>query len=89
MKFVVLLLATVFPLCLSRSTQTANERLVYYFFSDVYPSLHNGHRPLDPPQWWRRIFEGRPAQADPEPEPTAMEEHIPPVAAAAPHAHAE
>lgn len=33
---------------------------VWYFFSDVYPSLHGGHRPLDPPAWWRRLFEGRP-----------------------------
>ena len=32
---------------------------VWYFFSDVYPSLHAGYRPLDPPRWWRRIFEGR------------------------------
>lgn len=31
---------------------------VWYFFSDVYPSLHDGHRPLDPPVWWRRLFEG-------------------------------
>lgn len=31
---------------------------VWYFFSDVYPSLHDGHRPLDPPRWWRRLFEG-------------------------------
>lgn len=37
---------------------------VWYFFSDVYPSLHDGQRPLDPPQWWRRIFEGRPPQSD-------------------------
>jgi Derlin-2/3 len=33
---------------------------VWYFFSDVYPPLHNGSRPFDPPMWWRRIFEGRP-----------------------------
>ncbi|KAI9757757.1 MAG: hypothetical protein M1815_000094 [Lichina confinis] len=33
---------------------------VWYFFSDVYPSLHNGIRPLDPPGWWIRLFEGRP-----------------------------
>ncbi|EEH22189.2 hypothetical protein PABG_04400 [Paracoccidioides brasiliensis Pb03] len=33
---------------------------IWYFFSDVYPSLHGGHRPLDPPAWWRRLFEGRP-----------------------------
>ncbi|PGH04711.1 derlin-2/3 [Blastomyces parvus] len=32
---------------------------IWYFFSDVYPSLHGGHRPLDPPAWWRRMFEGR------------------------------
>jgi Derlin-2/3 len=35
---------------------------VWYFFSDVYPPLHNGSRPFDPPMWWRRIFEGRPQQ---------------------------
>lgn len=32
---------------------------IWYFFSDVYPSLHGGHRPLDPPAWWRRLFERR------------------------------
>ena len=32
---------------------------VWYFFSDVYPPLHNGSRPLDPPMWFRRIFDGR------------------------------
>jgi Derlin-2/3 len=32
---------------------------VWYFFSDVYPPLHNGHRPFDPPAWWTRLFEGR------------------------------
>lgn len=35
---------------------------VWYFFTDVYPSLHGGHRPLDPPAWWRRLFEGRPRE---------------------------
>lgn len=33
--------------------------VVWYFFSDVYPSLHDGSRPLDPPRWWIRLFEGR------------------------------
>ncbi|KAF5004365.1 hypothetical protein FDECE_9139 [Fusarium decemcellulare] len=33
---------------------------VWYFFTDVYPPLHNGSRPLDPPGWWRRLFEARP-----------------------------
>lgn len=32
---------------------------IWYFFSDVYPPLHGGQRPLDPPAWWRRLFEGR------------------------------
>jgi Derlin-2/3 len=30
---------------------------VWYFFNDVYPTLHGGHRPFDPPRWWRRLFE--------------------------------
>ena len=34
--------------------------LVWYFFSDVYPSLHGGQRPLDPPQFWRNLFERPP-----------------------------
>jgi Derlin-2/3 len=34
----------------------------WYFFNDVYPPLHNNSRPLDPPRWWRRIFEGRPRE---------------------------
>jgi len=35
---------------------------VWYFFSDVYPPLHGGHRPFDAPTWWRIMFEGRPPQ---------------------------
>lgn len=30
---------------------------VWYFFNDIYPSTHGGHRPMDPPQWWIRVFE--------------------------------
>lgn len=36
---------------------------VWYFFNDVYPPLHNGSRPLDPPAWWRRLFDGREPEA--------------------------
>lgn len=36
----------------------------WYFFNDVYPPLHNGSRPLEPPSWWTRLFEGRPAEDD-------------------------
>lgn len=32
---------------------------VWYFFTDVYPPLHNGSRPLGPPSWWSHLFEGR------------------------------
>lgn len=35
---------------------------VWYFFSDVYPPLHGGSRPFDPPMFWRRLFEGRPRE---------------------------
>lgn len=42
-------------------------RIVWYFFSDVYPSLHDGQRPLDPPSWWRRIFEGRAVETEAQP----------------------
>lgn len=34
---------------------------VWYFFNDVFPPLHGGSRPLDPPAFWRRLFEGPPA----------------------------
>jgi len=37
---------------------------IWYFFSDVYPPLHGGYRPLDPPRWWCRLFEGRPRDDD-------------------------
>ncbi|RAL67755.1 hypothetical protein DID88_008487 [Monilinia fructigena] len=35
---------------------------IWYFFSDVYPPLHNGHRPFDPPMFWRRLFERQPRE---------------------------
>lgn len=31
---------------------------IYYFFNDVYPPLHNGSNPFEPPMWWRRLFGG-------------------------------
>lgn len=42
-----------------------NVFAVWYFFNDIYPSTHNGHRPMDPPGWWIRLFE---RQALPEPD---------------------
>ena len=41
--------------------------VVWYFFNDVYPSLHDGQRPMDPPAWWRRLFEGRQADTGAQP----------------------
>ena len=32
---------------------------IWYFFSDVWPGLHDGQRPLAPPSWWVRVWEGR------------------------------
>lgn len=69
MRYAVLLLDMVssnldhFHCCLRRTSKlTRAACIVWYFFNDVYPSLHDDHRPFDPPMWWRRIFEGRPAE---------------------------
>ena len=43
------------------------ESLVWYFFNDVYPPLHDGHRPFDPPTWWVRLFERRTNETDAAP----------------------
>lgn len=32
---------------------------IWYFFNDIYPPLHGGHRPLNPPMWWRRLFDSQ------------------------------
>lgn len=32
---------------------------VYYFLADVWPGIYEGSRPMDPPEWWIRIWEGR------------------------------
>ena len=29
---------------------------VWYYFNDIYPPTHNGHRPLDPPNWWTQLW---------------------------------
>lgn len=58
--------------CISESNiayASANARIVWYFFNDVYPPMNNGHRPLDPPSWWVRIWEGRPATEETAAEP--------------------
>ena len=32
---------------------------IYYFFADVWPGMHEGQRPMDPPEFWVRMFERR------------------------------
>lgn len=36
---------------------------IYYYFSDIYPRIANGSRPLDPPELWRRMFAPTPTPA--------------------------
>ncbi len=83
MRFVGLLLGTVGFSVLSRlslfrlGNRVWNHGLwrdaddagctVWYFFSDVYPSLHNGQRPLDPPQFWRNLWERQPQDTGAQP----------------------
>jgi len=45
---------------------------VWYYFNDIYPPTHNGHKPLDPPGWWIRIWETPiPVEEIPVPETEA------------------
>ena len=37
----------------------------------MYPPLHDGHSPLDPPHWWIRLFDGRPAEPEVDPDTNA------------------
>lgn len=37
---------------------------VWYYFNDIFPPLHNGRSPLDPPAWWIRFFDGAPASTE-------------------------
>lgn len=32
---------------------------VFWFLEDVFPGMYGGQRPMDPPGWWKWIFEGR------------------------------
>ncbi|KLU84281.1 derlin-2.1 [Magnaporthiopsis poae ATCC 64411] len=54
---------------------------VWYFFADVYPPLHGGQRPLDPPAFWRRLFEADVREETPIEVPPRQEQQQPPVPA--------
>ncbi|KPI34303.1 Derlin-2.2 [Cyphellophora attinorum] len=32
---------------------------VYYFLADVWPGIYQGSRPMDPPAWWIRLWDGQ------------------------------
>jgi len=58
---------------------------VWYFFNDIYPSTHNGYRPMDPPGWWLRLFERRaalPEDADSDVHEAALHRDVAPPAIA-------
>jgi Derlin-2/3 len=63
----------------------ANNFTVWYFFNDIYPSTHNGHRPMDPPGWWLRLFERRaalPEDVDSDVHEAALNREVAPPAIA-------
>jgi len=70
-----------FCVCQRKNAPVADskESTVWYFFNDIYPDTHNNSRPMDPPNWWRRLFEGRDFNAT----PAEIDRNIPPAAAAA------
>ncbi|QIW99161.1 hypothetical protein AMS68_004679 [Peltaster fructicola] len=37
---------------------------IFYFLSDIYPGTHDGYRPMNPPQFWLRLFDRRTPAAD-------------------------
>ncbi|PNS15517.1 hypothetical protein CAC42_776 [Sphaceloma murrayae] len=49
---------------------------VWYFFNEIYPSMSGGSRPLDPPRWWRRLFDGNFFSAGQDTPPPAMNREL-------------
>lgn len=48
---------------------------VWYYFNDIFPPLHNGRSPLDPPAWWIRMFDGAPVPTEETREDDTAAEH--------------
>jgi Derlin-2/3 len=44
------------------------KHVVWYYFNDIYPPTHGNHRPLDPPNFWIRLWEARPVEEEVETE---------------------
>ncbi|KAF7507037.1 hypothetical protein GJ744_010965 [Endocarpon pusillum] len=55
---------------------------VWYFFADVWPGLYEGQRPMDPPAWWVRLWEGR-LRVEEGSEPRGVDGDVAAAAAAA------
>ncbi|KAF2666379.1 ER-associated proteolytic system protein Der1 [Microthyrium microscopicum] len=53
---------------------------VWYYFNDIYPPVHGGSRPLDPPQFWIRLWENAPVEERVETDDARQEFAVPPVA---------
>jgi hypothetical protein len=49
---------------------------VWYFFNDIYPSTHNGYRPMDPPGWWIRLFERQVELPDTDVHDAALQREV-------------
>jgi Derlin-2/3 len=49
---------------------------VWYYFNDIFPPLHNGRSPLDPPAWWIRLFDGPPAPTEETHDDDAAADHV-------------
>jgi len=52
---------------------------VWYYFNDIYPPVHGGRRPLDPPRWWMRLWENAPVEERAETDDARQDFLVPPV----------
>jgi Derlin-2/3 len=60
----------------SKTESSLLTSIVWYYFNDIYPPTHGGQRPLDPPSWWIRLWEGGAANEE-EQEDTGDEVNPP------------
>lgn len=45
----------------------------WWFGEDIWPRLHEGYRPLEPPGWWKALFDERAVQEGEEQDGTEAE----------------
>lgn len=51
---------------------------VWYYFNDIFPPLHGGRSPLDPPAFWIRLFDGAPAPTEETHDDQAVDDEVNP-----------